>query len=158
MGYSASGIAIDAIIETQTIFKWDAVKDGVNANYRAKAGTWASTGAGPTNWIGDTVQNTATGTINDEIGLGSFFIPTDGIYTIDILGVTGGESGISHVLIDSVDKGTIDWYGVGSNNARLTGSLTLTKGAVAISLKMASKNASSTAYRLYLQSVIIHKT
>jgi len=156
MGYSASGVAIDQVIEKDVIFIWNAIR----GLYLAKDGAWGLSGAGTSTYLGYEVNNGAGG-LNDEIGLGSCFIPKDGTYEIHILGTRGTEQGIMHCRLQNNDKYLMDWYDAGAMNKNITkdGTLgALTKGTYTVGIRLASKHASASAYKASIQTVLIYKT
>jgi len=129
-----------------------------NSKYYAVSGTWASRTAGAMTG-GRALSNTATGAQNDEIALSNIYFPEDGDYTAYIMTWNYDDCGIVTLEIDGSSEGTVDTYdgsGVGDATDTITLS-SMTKGLHNLNLKMATKNASSSAYKLNLQGLVVVK-
>lgn len=137
-------------------FKWSVVDVD---NFLNVAGTWARD-ALANNYEKFTMRNVATHAINDAICIGHMTILATGNYTLHLKTMDGLHQGIIHVMLNNVDKGTIDCYaGSAAYNVIKSVSLgSLTKGVYAVVLKMASKNASADDYYGYFEYVTIMKT
>ena len=121
-------------------------------------GTWAY---GPnTNQSGcNNYNNNASGAVNDEVIFQVYLAA--GTYTIECIGITSNDCGISTWLDGSTSLGTMDWYSAGAtNNVRktITGVAIATNGLKAIHLKMATKNGASSAYKINLCSFCFIRT
>lgn len=84
-----------------------------------------------------------------------------GTYKYAQIATHGTSVGIHHIQLDGSDVGTIDGYaGANSNNnyAEVTGIVIATAGVKTFKLKMATKNASSSNYEAYINSVAWLKT
>lgn len=125
------------------------------------------TPASHVNWNTLTVSTTAlyngykqsASTINSEI---SFDVALDaGTWTVELLHVKASDSGIYHVQIDGVDQGTVDGYNAATSVNQLgsvTGVIIDAQKRVTLTLKIASKNASSSNYVARLQHVQLRRT
>jgi hypothetical protein len=104
--------------------------------------------------IGGGYLRTDTGAQNNEI---SWDIWLDvGTYKYAQIYNKNTDEGIYSVQLDGVEKGTIDAYAAApANNAytEITGITVSTAGVKNFKLKMATKNASSSAYNAYINSV-----
>jgi hypothetical protein len=135
------------------VFHWQAIKN----QFGALAGTWAQN-IGASHGSGATVYNDATRTVDDAVGLGSFFIPETATYTLYLVHQTDSTYGKAHFMLNGVDEGEIDCYGATANNVLSSVTLgSLTAGQYYISLKTPDKHASATAYKISIQSVMIVK-
>lgn len=84
-----------------------------------------------------------------------------GTYTIELLHVTNNNRGIYTISIDGVSAGTIDGYSAGNTYniySAITGVTVSVSGLKTISVKMATKNASSSAYRAVFSALVFHRT
>lgn len=138
------------------IFSWNCL---VAENYQSKAGTWAIDD-NVVFWIGSKLTNTAASAVNDEIAIGSFYVPEATGYTLHLLHIANTVYGKAHFLINGVDEAEIDLY-AGSqtlNNISSVSLGTLTVGQKIISIKISDKNASSSGYDADLYAVVIVKT
>lgn len=83
-----------------------------------------------------------------------------GTYKIALIYVKNTNAGIFSVQLDTVEKGTVDSYAASasSNNYDETVTATVTAGLKAVKLKMATKNASSSAYYGFIQSIALIRT
>lgn len=88
----------------------------------------------------------SSGVQNDEITWD--VVLAAGTWTLDLTYYRAPNRGICSVQFDSVEKGTIDLYGGLQVNTRvqITGIVVATTAKVELKFKMATKNASSTAY------------
>lgn len=139
-----------ASLSDKTVFSWDVV----NSTWVDLINTWTkSANAGYDLAAG--LRNQTTPVINDAVGLGSFFVPYAGDYTVYAIVATTGAFGKMHFMLNGVDSGNVDLYSAGTvYNAILTGTLAaLTKGEKTISIKAVSKNASSSGYALALEAL-----
>jgi hypothetical protein len=115
-------------------------------------------------WISSSVQyfygtlRTSSHANGDQINYKVYL--DAGTYTITVLGIKDGNTGIMDVLIDGVSKGTVDTYGAGTNNSLfpVSGIVVTTPGIVTLSLKTTGKNASSGGYYMYYSSISIYRT
>ena len=82
-----------------------------------------------------------------------------GTWAAQLLYLQLASGGIAHLSIDGVQVGTIDTYGATANNVTgtVTG-ITVTGGTQRVQLTMATKNASSTHFRLYMQALALRRT
>jgi hypothetical protein len=98
------------------------------------------------------------GAQNDEIGFD--LVLAAGTWTVYVVYFRYTNQGIMSVRFDGVEKGTIDAYG--SAAANMVGSVTAiavaTTAKIRVSLKMATKNGSSSAYFLYLSQIVLVRT
>lgn len=86
---------------------------------------------------------------------------TKGTWKIAVVGQTAPDAGITHVLIDGVDKGTMDWYdGAGAENVykEILGIDVPISGNKKVELIASSKNGSSTNYNQYPDSIALIRT
>lgn len=100
------------------------------------------------------------GAQNDEIVFSNVALAA-GTWKIIIAYLSGTDRGIFSIRFDGVEKGTLDGYNVAGTNANLssvTGITVSSSGRVALSFKMATKNASSSSYYGYLASVELRRT
>ena len=84
-----------------------------------------------------------------------------GTYTFIVMGATYSTYGILTLLFDDSSQGTIDLYSAGAvyNVLKSIVNITVTTaGLKTISLKMATKNASSTGYGLGVCSMVLFRT
>jgi len=137
------------------VYEWSATTSF--EGWSSMLGTWTRTAdeyfAG-----GGIVDNDGTRDQNDELGLGTFFIPTTGTYTAYLIFITGGVFGEAHIMIDGADEGTIDCYGGAVNTVIDSVTLgSLTAGIHSISIKAVDKNGSATAYKLAIHGIAIVK-
>lgn len=96
---------------------------------------------------------------NDEINYD--VILAKGTWTIEALHHKGATHGIASVQLDGVQVGTMDAYaGVDTYNQRssVTGVAVTRAGKYRLKFKMSTKNASSTAYSMYLQHIQLRRT
>jgi hypothetical protein len=137
------------------VFNWDVL----NNSFQTRAGNWA-TQDNVGFWLGKYVDNSGSDAQNDHVSIGAFNVPTAGTYTIYITATQNTNCGIAHVYVNGVDVAQIDTYNaVSSESVVFTDSLgTLSAGIKNVSLKVATKNAASTGYRLQFESVTIIKT
>ena len=124
----------------------------------SEVGTWAR--ASNNNMLGlGLYGNSASQAVNDEV---VYKVALDaGTWTITAIGQTNSSSGISTVYLDATSIGTLDWYSAsGTNNVvkKITGIIIATPGIYALRFKMASKNASASAYRLSAQLINLTRT
>ena len=116
-------------------------------------GTWVWVQAN--NWV----SNTAARAINDELNYKAFL--AKGTYQAVVFFTTGPDHGNLHILIDGVDKGNADGYSGGILNYQrivVADIVVTTSGLVTIGLKVASKNASSSDYYMYVNLVTLYRT
>ena len=93
-------------------------------------------------------QNPAA--LNDQSSR-QFFLAA-GNYTLNILGTSSTNRGISQILIDEVVQGTLDWYAA-KNTQNVIKTLTVTvpsDGTHKLTCKASGKNVASTDYFLVL--------
>lgn len=155
MGFASRGVTTIDLLKVFPLFVWDVV----SSSYAAVAGTWAKVES-TTIWAGAHVHNSAAGAVNDRINIGSFIIPTSGLYTLAALARRNADAGKMHIFLNGVDKANIDLYdGAFTENNLETVSLgILAAGHYAIYLEIADKNASSADYLLHLQAIAIYAT
>lgn len=109
------------------------------------AGTWV-TGQTATQILQSSIY-TSTETQNDEIVYKVYL--TGGTYRFFFLGSNGPSSGIINLYLDATLTGTIDLYAAGqteNNLEQITGIVVATAGLYSLKIKMATKNATSSAY------------
>lgn len=122
------------------------------------AGLKTSSGGAPTRTqssaaLGGGYYGTGVTTVNN-------YIETDiwldvGTYKVALIYHKDTDAGIYDIQLDGVSKGTVDGYAAAATNnnySEVTG-IAVTKGLKVLKLNMGSKNASSSAYGMYLQSV-----
>ena len=92
--------------------------------------------------------------------MGTFYVPTTGDYTLYAVFLKASSSGIMHFYVDSADVAQLDCYDAGDIwNAKESVSLgSLAAGIHTLSIKIASKNASSADYATRIQGLCIVKT
>jgi len=136
------------------IFKWDAI----NKDFADIVGTWSISNTN-TLWSGDYLTN-GSPAINQHAAIGSFYVPVAGTYTLVLIGETAPSMGIHHFIVNGSDVAQIDGYSASQvlNTIQTVSLGTLTVGAKILSIKMASKHASSTGYLAIAQSIYIYKT
>jgi len=96
---------------------------------------------------------------NDQVDYKAYL--DAGTYTFVIVATKGSTSAILTLLFDGVSQGTIDLYSASpARNARqtITGISVTTAGLKTISLKAATRNASSTGWYLQPQSLGLFRT
>lgn len=138
-------------------WQFQAVKDTQGVN--VVQGTWATfeDASQPVHHI---YLHNGTGTAqNDEI---TFPVAlATGTYKFEIYYVKGNNCGILTLQIDGSSVGTIDMYN-GSTSYDISGSITgivvATAGLKTVSLKIATKNASSSNYRMNLTACSLIRT
>ncbi len=84
-----------------------------------------------------------------------------GTWTVELLHRKDANVGIYSVQLDDVEKGTIDGYvtpAVSNVRSSVTGITVATTGKKRLSLKMLTKNASSSSYFGVISSVILKRT
>lgn len=82
-------------------------------------------------------------------------------YKIAAIGMEGTNLAIATFLFDGVSLGTIDWYagaGTGNSYKEITGVSITTPKAADLTMRAATKNASSSGYLLHTNSIAIIKT
>lgn len=101
----------------------------------------------------------STGAQNAEIGWDVLL--SAGTWTFSLLAIGVSDGGIATVSLDGNSIGTIDTYSkeVAYNLLKtITGATVATTGKKRLLLKMATKNASSTAYRCDISAVGLRRT
>lgn len=104
-------------------------------------------------------EKTSSGAQNAEIGWDVVLVA--GTWTFELMHFQANDNGIYSVQVDAVEKGTIDGYAAAATrNVRssITGIVVATTAKVRITLKMATKNASSTSYFGRIQHVQLRRT
>lgn len=84
-----------------------------------------------------------------------------GTWTVEIVYWSGADRGIASVQLDGVEVGTADFYAaaaVANSRRTVTGVVVATNGKKRLTLKMLTKNASSSAYYAYLIHVQLRRT
>ena len=156
-----SGANIDVAISSRAVSKptINYVWNVFDQSFLGMVGTWATTD-GATYWLGRYLHNNTGTAINDQVAIGAFCIDVAGTYTLYMLSGDNTNHGICHFLINTVDSGQLDFYDAGGHPAVLKSvSLgALTVGVKTLSVKMASKNGSSSDYRASFQLIAIMKT
>lgn len=139
------------------VFVWNTV---LADSFRGRVGTWAE--VTHTNfWLGVIAGNAGSSAQNDEISLGNLFIPETTAYTAYLVFEGNTDKGIAHIMLNGSDEGTIDMYNGGGLDANMMGSTslgTLTAGHYACTVKVVTKNGSSSNYLCLLQAALIAKT
>jgi len=143
-----SPAAIEAPVLNFTPFQTD-------VGYVSVAGEWAVS-TSPSLWAGCHLYSIGDA-INASVGIGSFYVPSSGTYTLYHLGQKSSSNGIASYVINGAAEGTIDWYHSSTlNNVLQSVSLgTLTTGLKAVKVTVGSKNASSSAYGMEISSIIV---
>lgn len=106
-----------------------------------------------------TFSKDSTGAQNAEIGWD--LVLAAGTWTFTLIHKKHSDRGIYSVQFDAVEKGTIDGYNAAAsfnNRSTVAGIVVGTSGKVRVTLKMATKNASSSAYRGSIAAVMLHRT
>lgn len=145
---------VTAVFE-RPVFEWSVVNP---YNYNTVNGTW--TRAADSNFYENIkLVNSAPHNQNDAVCIGHFYAETAEEYTFKIIVQTGPVAGIIHVMLNNVDKAQIDNYAADTSyNVIKTVSLgDLAVGQHTIVLKVATKHASASAYRLTFTNVMIAK-
>lgn len=122
-----------------------------------ETGTWAN-GQGSAEVLGAARFN-STQAQNDEIGYD--LILAAGTWRIDLIVTKTTAGGIASVRVDDVEVGTVDTYNgstTRNNAASVTGITVATTGLHRVSLKAATKNASSSAYIIAFNMLTLRKT
>ena len=106
--------------------------------------------------IGGYLRN--DGTNSCRAGIGSFYVSTEGDYTIDILCYTENDAGKLDITIDGSVACTIDLYSASTDkNVEFSESIgTLAVGLHTIKFIGNGRNASSSAYYLRIQAFAIY--
>ena len=89
----------------------------------------------------------SSGAQNDEVSFD--VVLATGTWTFELIYPKGSNAGIVTVLLDSTSLGTIDAYVAGTsydNRSQITGIAVSTTAKYRLTLRMATKNASSTGY------------
>ena len=120
-------------------------------------GTWVL--STQTNLFTNTrIQNNAEA-INDRINYKVFLAA--GTYTFTLIGSKGNDRGILDLLLDSVSKGTIDLYNsvdVLNFQGSITGIVIPADALIEVGIKVPSKNASSSNYKITLCMLTFFRT
>lgn len=124
--------------------------------YTVTQGTWAITQNASV--VGNAFLAN-TGAVNDEL---SYTLGLQaGTYSIGILYHQGTDRGITTTTFAGVNLGTFDGYN-GSTTLNViksyTGAVVATAGSTTLDFKIASKNASSTNYRLLISAITLLRT
>lgn len=123
----------------------------------ASEGTWAlNTHA---NYLGGAAYENTSDAINDSITY-MVAVPA-GTWDLTVIGFEQDDKGITTVTLDGASLGTLDWYaGSGSRNEEktITGFTVATAGIYPLKLDLLTKNASSSAYNLRLQHILLQRT
>lgn len=101
----------------------------------------------------------SSGAQNDEIAWD--VVLAAGTWTVEVVHFKASTAGIYSVRFDGVDKGTVDGYAAAQTaNARgsVSGISVASSGKVRVSLKMATKNASSSSYFGYVSHLQLRRT
>ncbi len=105
------------------------------------------------------VNNNTDTAVNDEITW-KLWLP-EGTYTAVVYFTGGPQNGIMHFEIDTADKATFDTYTGGTTHASIGSSSSInntSSGLKDFDIKMATKNGSSSNYRLELDLVVLIRT
>lgn len=141
--------------QSLALFDWIAVPD---ANWKARTGTWADASDGG-RYPGNSLGNDGSKAQNDNVSIGVFYLTESLDCTAQLLYQRGTDCGIAHIMLNDVDKGQIDMYGAGSaNELDSVGIGTLAAGLYVVTIKIATKNGSATAYNAILSAFSIAKT
>jgi hypothetical protein len=84
-----------------------------------------------------------------------------GTWTVELCHTTANNVGIYTVTVGDVAAGTVDGYSAGTTyniRSQLTGIIVPQAGVHRLKLKMATKNASSSAYRGQIQNLQLRRT
>ena len=101
----------------------------------------------------------SAGNQNDEIGFD--VVLAKGTWTYEMLYTSGSTGGTYSIRFDGVEIGTLDGYSAGATYNLLhsiTGIAVSASAKVRITLVMATKNASATLYRAFLQHIQLRRT
>jgi len=96
---------------------------------------------------------------NDEVDYNVLLAA--GTWTVEVMAIATSNAGIITVLIDDASQGTMDFYaGSPSYNTikSVTGITINSDGIYELKLKTATKNASASAYGMFLQSIELIRT
>ena len=98
------------------------------------------------------------GLVNEEIEFD--VVLSAGTWTISLLNSVGPDRGIATIYLDGVSVGTADLYAAAGANSvnSVTGVVVATSGKKRLKIKMATKNASSTAYYAFLNLISLRRT
>jgi hypothetical protein len=105
------------------------------------------------------VRGTDNGDQNNEVGWD--VVLAAGTWTITLIGIKSTDYGICTVSLDGSSVGTLDMYAASSTNNNvmsLTGVTVSATGKKRLLLKMATKNASSSAYKAAVNIVSLLRT
>lgn len=101
----------------------------------------------------------SSGAQNDSISFD--VVLATGTWTVELLYRKNTDAGVYSVQFGGVEKGTIDGYAAASSydNLSTVSGITLgVSGKIRLSLVMATKNASSSNYKGYLQHIQLRRT
>ncbi len=104
-------------------------------------------------------EKTSSGAQNAEIGWDVVLVA--GTWTVELIHLTANDNGIYSVQFAAVEKGTIDGYAAAAvRNVRssVTGIAVATTAKTRVTLKMATKNASSSSYFGRINHVQLRRT
>lgn len=96
---------------------------------------------------------------NDEVTFPIYL--KAGTWELQMLVVQLSSSGIATILLDNVSQGTLDTYQAGFNYniiKTLSGISVATSGLKTLSIRMATKNASASSYRINVTMITLLKT
>lgn len=121
-------------------------------------GTWAWSFQN-TYIYGSLLDNSATHAQNDEITFKVYLMA--GTWALDVMYTKSSSFGIMTISIDGSSIGTVDAY-AGSTEvnkiSEITGITVATGGLKTVSIKIATKNASSSSYNCYLGALNFRRT
>lgn len=145
--------------QTPSSFTPSLTWDVVTHEWVATAGAWAEE-TSSSHWLGMNLNNDATPAIDDQVGIGSFRVPSSAAYTLVIMLTKASNNAILHFLVNGSDVAQIDSYAAGTSYNQIESiSLgTLTAGLKILSIKAASKHGSSSDYRIKINAIQVAKT
>jgi len=107
---------------------------------------------------GTRLRNSVSPLQNDEVGLGSFYVPIAGDYTLTFTYAKGNAYGRYGWIIDGTPKTIVEGYAAASyDNIGTVTMAALTKAVHFISLATPSKHASSSGYNIQIMYAKIVK-
>ncbi len=143
---SATGLATQVDLGFYQKIGWDNRQQFYYWNFSASKGNWQFVGVA--GQFGSWVYFNSTPAQNNSLTYQ--FGVSGGTYTIAFLTPTFNNAAIMTVLIDNVSVGTIDLYTAGSvlNVTKTLTSISISQGSHTITLKAATKNASSSGFQM----------
>lgn len=123
-------------------------------------GTWTGSGTDGNGFAGNTLTNTSNA--NGDYVTKQFTVPASGTWKCRVVANATNGSGILDVLLNTVSKGTHDFYDASAGvynqwSAEITLGALTANTVYTLDLKVNGKNASSSGYRLYLHQVEFYR-